>query len=112
MKKRRRKKKLDTSLKVIIVMGVFAAAFIVSMIVTFWVKSAVPDTLIQYTLGAGGVEAFLLAGIKISKVLTEAKAAKDAAKQGKEAGGICNADVPPVPVSTMEDTPEGEAVER
>ena len=39
------------------------------MIVTFWVKGAVPDTLIQYTLGAGGVEALLLAGIKISKVM-------------------------------------------
>ena len=113
MKKRRRKKKFDTSLKVIIVMGVFAAVFIVVMIVTFWAKGAVPDTLIQYTLGAGGVEAFLLAGIKISKVLTETKAAKDAAKQGKEAGDICsNADGPPVPASMMEDTPEGEAVER
>ena len=105
-RKRRRGKKLDTSLKVIIVMGAFAAAFIVVMIVTFWVKGAVPDTLIQYTLGAGGVEAFLLAGIKISKVLTEAKDKK------KEAGDICSADVPPVPVSVIEDTPEGEAVER
>ena len=100
--KRRRRKKLDTSLKVIIVMGVFAALFIVTMIVTFWVKGAVPDTLIQYTLGAGGVEAFLLAGIKISKVLTEAK-------DKKKAGDICSADAPPAP---MEDTPEGEAVER
>ena len=103
--KRRRRKKLDTSLKVIIVMGAFAAAFIVTMIVTFWAKGAVPDTLIQYTLGAGGVEAFLLAGIKISKVLTEAK-------DKKKAGDICSADVPPVPVSMMEDAPEEEAVER
>ena len=103
--KRRRRKKLDTSLKVIIVMGVFAALFIITMVITFWVKDAVPDTLIQYTLGAGGVEAFLLAGIKISKVLTEAK-------DKKKAGGICSADGPPVPVSMMEDTPEGEAVER
>ena len=76
--KRRRRKKLDTSLKVIIVMGVFAALFIITMVITFWVKDAVPDTLIQYTLGAGGVEAFLLAGIKISKVLTEAKDKKKA----------------------------------
>ena len=106
MKRRRRKKKLDTSLKVIIVMGVFAALFIITMVITFWVKDAVPDTLIQYTLGAGGVEAFLLAGIKISKVLTEAKDKK------KEAGDICSADVPPVPVSTMENTPGGDVVER
>ena len=52
----------------LLVMGLFVAAFIVIMIVTFWVKGSVPDTLIQYTLGAGGVEALLLAGIKISKV--------------------------------------------
>ena len=39
------------------------------MTAIFCVKGAVPDTLIQYTLGAGGVEALLLAGIKISKVM-------------------------------------------
>ena len=87
--KRRRRKKLDTSLKVIIVMGVFAALFITTMIVTFWVKDSVPDTLIQYTLGEGGVEAFLLAGIKISKVLTGDK---------KKAGDICS--------NPIEDNPE------
>ncbi|MEA4921605.1 MAG: hypothetical protein VB078_11915 [Clostridiaceae bacterium] len=55
---------------ILLAIGLFMLAFIVSMIVTFWVKGAVPDTLIQYTLGAGGVEALLLAGIKISKVVT------------------------------------------
>ena len=49
-------------------MGLFAAAFITAMTVIFCIKGAVPDTLIQYTLGAGGVEALLLAGIKMSKV--------------------------------------------
>ena len=53
---------------ILLAMGLFALVFIAAMIVTFWVKGAVPDTLIQYTLGAGGVEALLLAGIKISKV--------------------------------------------
>ena len=65
---RARKKK--TSSVVLLVLGVFLLAFITTMIVTFWVKGAVPDTLIQYTLGAGGVEALVLAGIKISKVVT------------------------------------------
>jgi hypothetical protein len=51
-------------------MGLFALAFIIAMTAVFCVKGAVPDTLIQYTLGAGGVEALLLAGIKISKVWT------------------------------------------
>jgi hypothetical protein len=54
-------------------LGVFTALFIIAMTVSFCVKGAVPDTLIQYTLGAGGVEALMLAGIKISKVLTENK---------------------------------------
>ena len=39
----------------------------------FCVKDAAPDTLIRYTLGAGGVEALLMAGIKVSKVLAGEK---------------------------------------
>lgn len=64
----RRRKKGKTSDVILLVMGLFAAAFIVAMTVIFCVKGSVPDTLIQYTLGAGGVEALLLAGIKITKV--------------------------------------------
>ena len=60
---------MKTSNRVLLVMGLFALAFIAAMMVIFCVKDAVPDTLIQYTLGAGGVEALLLAGIKISKVM-------------------------------------------
>lgn len=58
-----------TSDLILAMIGLFAFIFIIVMIVTFWVKGAVPDTLIQYTLGAGGIECLLLAGIKISKVL-------------------------------------------
>lgn len=68
-----RKKKPKTSNVVLIVLSLFLLAFIVTMIVTFWVKGSTPDTLIQYTLGAGGVEAVALAGIKISKTMTERK---------------------------------------
>lgn len=64
----RRRRRRKTSNVILLAMGLFALAFIVVMTVTFWVKGSVPDTLIQYTLGAGGVEALLLAGIKISKV--------------------------------------------
>ena len=64
--KRRRRRK--TSDLILLALGLFALAFIVAMTVIFCVKGTVPDTLIQYTLGAGGVEALLLAGIKISKV--------------------------------------------
>lgn len=67
------KKKPKTSTVVLVALALFLLAFIVTMIVTFWVKGAVPDTLIQCTLGAGGVEAVALAGIKISKTMTERK---------------------------------------
>ena len=60
----------NTSNRVLIILGAFLLVFIACMIVTFWRFRTVPDTLIQYTLGAGGVEALLLAGIKISKVVT------------------------------------------
>ena len=60
----------NTSNLVLIILGAFLLVFIACMIVTFWRFQTVPDTLIQYTLGAGGVEALRLAGIKISKVVT------------------------------------------
>lgn len=47
------------------------------MIITYWVKGGVPDTLIQYTLGAGGVECLMLAGIKITKVWKGEKSNKE-----------------------------------
>jgi len=64
----RRRRRRKTSNMILLALGLFAFGFIVAMTVIFCVKGAVPDTLIQYTLGAGGVEALLLAGIKISKV--------------------------------------------
>lgn len=66
----RRRRRRKTSNVILLALGLFAFGFIVAMTVIFCVKGAVPDTLIQYTLGAGGVEALLLAGIKISKVVT------------------------------------------
>jgi len=71
--KRRPRRKKHTANRVLILLGLFLLAFITVMIVTFWVKGSVPDTLIQYTLGAGGVEALVLAGIKVSKVLAGEK---------------------------------------
>ncbi len=68
-RKRRSKKKRKTSNVVLVLLGIFALTFIISMEVIFIIKGSVPDTLIQYTLGAGGLEVFLLAGIKIAKVV-------------------------------------------
>lgn len=69
--------KKKTSNKVLIVLSVFIFLFIVMMIITYWKFQTVPDTLIQYTLGAGGVECLLLAGIKISKVIKGEKMEED-----------------------------------
>lgn len=70
-------KQPKTSNLILILLGMFLFFFIVAMIAIFCVKGAVPDTLIQYTMGAGGVEALFLAAIKISKVITENKNQKD-----------------------------------
>ena len=58
----------NTSNKVLVILGAFLLAFIACMIVTFWRFRAVPDTLIQCVMGAGGVEAAALAWIKATKV--------------------------------------------
>ena len=67
---------MKTTNRVLLILGIFLLAFILVMIVTFWVKDSVPDTLIQYVLGAGGVESLALAGIKIAKVWCGEKAAE------------------------------------
>ncbi len=59
-----------TSNFILALLGLFLLAFVTAMTAVFCVKGAVPDTLIQYTLGTGGVEALLLAGIRISKVIS------------------------------------------
>ena len=61
---------MRTSDRVLLAMGAFLVAFIAVMVLTFWRFGAVPDSLVQCTLGAGGVEALLLAAIKVSKVLS------------------------------------------
>lgn len=61
--------KQNTANTVLKAIGLFVVIFVFMMIVTFWVKGSIPDTLVQYTLGVGGVECLFLAGIKISKVI-------------------------------------------
>lgn len=69
----KKNKKRKTSNIVLLVLGLFIMSFIVSMEVIFCVTGSVPDTLIQYTLGAGGLEVLVMAGIKISKVVSGEK---------------------------------------
>lgn len=56
------KKKIDY-----IVLGtcVYIIFFVIISFVTFWIKDAVPDTLIQYGLGGGVFELILSAMIEI-----------------------------------------------
>ena len=61
---------MRTSDRVLLAMGAFLVVFIGAMTVTFWHFGGVPDSMVQCTLGDGGVEALLLAAIKVSKVLS------------------------------------------
>lgn len=70
-------KNLNKGDKVLLVVGIFLGAFIVTMIVLFCIYQAVPDTLIQYVLGAGGIESVALAAIKIVNVRSENKSGKE-----------------------------------
>ena len=70
-------KKRKTSNLVLLTLGIFIMTFIISMEVIFCIKGSVPDTLIQYTLGAGGVEVLVLAIIKVSKVVVGEKVKLD-----------------------------------
>jgi hypothetical protein len=54
--------------KILLLLGCFLLAFILAMIVIFCVKGSIPDTLVQYVLGAGGLETVALAAIKVAKV--------------------------------------------
>ena len=65
--RKRPRKARKTSNTVLIILGLFVLVFIVTMIITYWRFRSVPDSLIQYTLGAGGIETVALAAIKISK---------------------------------------------
>ena len=66
--------KTRESLGIQALVGAFLALFIVTMIVIFCVKGSVPDTLIQMTLGAGGVEAWCARSITVNKMKTGANA--------------------------------------
>ena len=70
---------MRTSHRVLLALGAFLVAFITAMTVCFWRLGAVPDSLVRCTLGAGGVEALLLAAIKVSKELSGRKSGREEA---------------------------------
>ena len=70
---------MRTSDRVLLALGAFLVAFITAMTVCFWRLGAVPDSLVRCTLGAGGVEALLLAAIKVSRVLSGRESGREEA---------------------------------
>ena len=70
---------MRTSDRVLLALGAFLVAFITAMTVCFWRLGAVPDSLVRCTLGAGGVEALLLAAIKVSKMLSGRESGREEA---------------------------------
>lgn len=57
-------KKLDRIVKAVLFYWI---VFVTVAWVTFWVKDAVPDTLIQYGLGGGSVELIITGLIEIAR---------------------------------------------
>ena len=82
-----RVKKKRTSKRVLLCLGVFYVVFISVMIWLFYIRGAVPDTLIQYTLGAGGVEVLAMALIEMSKVKAGDKPGENVSNLDTERGG-------------------------
>lgn len=66
---------------ILILLGSFMAVFTAVMIVTFYIKDAVPDTLISCVMGAGSVEGVLTAAITISKVRSSVKTDGDSGER-------------------------------
>ena len=79
-----RKDSMKTSNLILLVMGLCTLAFVVTMIVIFCVKGSIPDTLVQCFFSGGGVEALLLAGIKISKVVAGNKPVENVSESDTE----------------------------
>ena len=56
---------------VLIALGLFLLAFVVTMMITFWRFQAVPDTLVDKVLDVSQWEAGALALIKVAKVVRD-----------------------------------------
>ncbi|MCD8006999.1 MAG: hypothetical protein LUF29_08575 [Oscillospiraceae bacterium] len=75
--RKRDKKPLGTIDRILVILGGFMGLFTIVMIVTFYIKDAVPDTLITCVMGCGGVEGILTAAITISKQITKGNSNQD-----------------------------------
>ena len=69
MKGGKHRKPMNTANRVLILLGMSLTAFVAVMVVTFWVKGSVPDSLIDKVLDFGQWEAGFLAAIKVAKTV-------------------------------------------
>ena len=60
----KQQKKIDKIVKGVLIYWVL---FVCVAWITFWIKDAVPDTLIQYGLGGGAVELLITGAIEIMR---------------------------------------------
>lgn len=58
---------MKTLNKILIIIGIFLALFIITMIILFCIYQNIPDTLVVGVLGSGGTECILCAIIEIVK---------------------------------------------
>lgn len=84
MRGKRARGRMKTANRVLILLGAFLLIFIVTMVVTFWAKGAVPDTLISCVLDAGRWEAALLAAITVCKHVAGDKPGKNVSDSDTE----------------------------
>lgn len=73
---RRRKTKLKTMDKILIIMAVAMCIFTIAMVVIFCIFQAVPDTLITAFFGACGAEGGFMGVIQVAKKIMEGKGEK------------------------------------
>lgn len=66
-------KVIDTMKKILIALGIYLLIFTIVMIITFWVKGNVPDTLITAVFGGSSVELVAMSGIKIAEKIVSQK---------------------------------------
>jgi len=70
--------------KVVIGVMVYWVGFVVMMIITFFIKGTVPDTLIQYALGGGVVELVITALIELVKPVVEKRISDEEAAEEEQ----------------------------
>lgn len=77
MGRTRKRQKMRTRNKVLLILGLFIAVFIIAMVVTFWVKDSVPEVLIDRVLQLCSIEGGLLAWLTSIERVTNRKTTKE-----------------------------------